>query len=184
MKTRCHNPNAECYPRYGGRGVTVCAEWLHDFEAFFVHVGPRPGPEYTIDRKKNKLGYEPGNVRWATRIQQARNKETNRLVTFRGETLSLAEWCERLQVPYDRTKTRLNRDWPLEEVFSNVLVPGGNPTYLEYNGRRLFLREWARELGLKWRTIERRLATEWTIGQALGFEPRLTFQAITAAKRL
>ena len=67
-------PAAADFHRYGGRGITVAAEWRHDFAAFYAHVGPRPGPEYSIDRIDVNGNYEPGNVRWATRLQQARNK--------------------------------------------------------------------------------------------------------------
>lgn len=60
---RCTNPKRECYDRYGGDGVTICDEWRESFVAFYRHVGPRPSKKYTLDRIKNSLGYEPGNVR-------------------------------------------------------------------------------------------------------------------------
>jgi hypothetical protein len=73
MRQRCNNPDNPKWPLYGGRGIQVCAEWQDDFPAFLAHVGPRPGPSYSIDRIDNERGYEPGNVRWATRSQQVRN---------------------------------------------------------------------------------------------------------------
>jgi len=77
MKQRCGNPNDSAYEYYGGRGITVFEEWRRDFMAFYNHVGPRPSPEHSIDRYPNNDGnYEPGNVRWATRSEQARNKRT------------------------------------------------------------------------------------------------------------
>lgn len=74
MKRRCTNPNATGYENYGGRGIRVCDEWMHSFEAFAEHLGERPGPGYSIDRINNDGNYEPGNVRWATRAEQNRNK--------------------------------------------------------------------------------------------------------------
>jgi hypothetical protein len=71
---RCTNPNNRAWKDYGGRGITVCDAWRYDFEAFFSHVGKKPTPEHSIDRKNNDRGYEPGNVRWATPTEQANNK--------------------------------------------------------------------------------------------------------------
>jgi hypothetical protein len=82
MKQRCLNPNMrETFKNYGGRGITVCAEWLHDFAAFLAHVGPHPGPGYSIDRIDVNGNYEPGNVRWATRSEQNRNRRQPRIST-------------------------------------------------------------------------------------------------------
>ena len=75
MKTRCLNPRYSRYPDYGGRGIHICDRWLRSFESFMADVGPAPGLEYSLDRYPNNNGnYEPGNVRWATRSQQQRNK--------------------------------------------------------------------------------------------------------------
>src|SRR5688572_6630186 len=74
MNTRCMNPNFKDYPRYGGRGITVCDEWLESFQSFFRDVGPRPSSRHSLDRFPNPNGnYELGNVRWATHKQQCRN---------------------------------------------------------------------------------------------------------------
>ena len=75
VRQRCSNPNGIGYSNYGGRGirwefpsVQAFAEWVLD------HLGPRPGEAYSLDRIDNDRGYEPGNLRWATRAEQARNK--------------------------------------------------------------------------------------------------------------
>ena len=74
MKDRCFNPRSHAFHNYGGRGITVCLEWKTNFESFFDHIGPRPSTNYTLDRINNDGNYEPGNVRWATRSQQAFNR--------------------------------------------------------------------------------------------------------------
>jgi hypothetical protein len=76
--SRCHNPNNSGFDGYGGRGISVHQEWRDDFWAFYHYVGPRPSADYSLDRINVNGNYEPGNVRWATREQQARNKRNSK----------------------------------------------------------------------------------------------------------
>ena len=73
MKNRCLRKSYHSYMRYGGRGVTVCDEWINDFESFASHVGKRPSEKHSLDRIDNDKGYQPGNVRWADKFEQTRN---------------------------------------------------------------------------------------------------------------
>ena len=106
MKARCHNPKDKSYWRYGARGIAVCQEWRDDFLAFKASVGERPDglTLYRIDSRGN---YEPGNVRWATYKEQARNTRRNHLHTIDGITRCLAEWCEVLNEPWTTVKKRV-----------------------------------------------------------------------------
>lgn len=72
MIQRCTNPNRWQYPYYGGRGVTVCERWM-TFENFYADMGDRP-EGLSLDRIDNNKGYEPGNCKWSTRSEQARNR--------------------------------------------------------------------------------------------------------------
>lgn len=79
MLARCHAPCNASQPNYAGRGIVVCQEWRDSFEAFLAHIGPIPSPHHSVDRFPNNDGnYEPGNVRWATRSQQNKNKRSAR----------------------------------------------------------------------------------------------------------
>lgn len=75
-KSRCYNPENRMYADYGGRGITVCDEWLgeHGFYIFLGHIGTKPDPNLSLDRIDNDKGYQPGNVRWATKSEQSRNR--------------------------------------------------------------------------------------------------------------
>ena len=74
MIARCTNPRRRSFKDYGGRGITVCPAWRNNFPAFLSEVGRRSSAAYSIDRIDNSRGYEPGNVRWATRSEQNSNR--------------------------------------------------------------------------------------------------------------
>jgi hypothetical protein len=78
MKQRCSNPRLRTWKDYGGRGIRVCDEWRASFFAFFDHIGPRPSSKHSVDRIDVNGHYEPGNVRWATPLEQARNRRVCR----------------------------------------------------------------------------------------------------------
>ena len=74
MVQRCYNPLATGYFDYGGRGIEVCERWRESFENFLADVGDVPSPGLTLERENNEGNYEPGNVKWATRKEQALNR--------------------------------------------------------------------------------------------------------------
>ena len=98
MKDRCTNKNAEHYNLYGGRGITVCNEWLHyePFKQWALKSGYKK--HLSIDRINNDKGYAPDNCRWVTKIEQANNKRNNIRITHNEETLTLGEWAARLHM--------------------------------------------------------------------------------------
>jgi hypothetical protein len=75
-KKRCFRPQNKRYPEYGGRGITMCDAWRNSFEAFLADMGEMPDGT-TLDRIDVNGNYEPGNCRWATKLQQARNTRAN-----------------------------------------------------------------------------------------------------------
>lgn len=74
MMDRCRSEKHIHYERYRGRGIDVCERWLV-FENFLADMGERPSKDHSIDRINNDCGYEPANCRWATRVEQARDKK-------------------------------------------------------------------------------------------------------------
>jgi hypothetical protein len=114
MIYRCTNPQSKEWKYYGGRGVQVCAAW-QNFEAFLADVGRRPSPKHSIDRYPDKDGdYEPGNVRWATLVEQHRNTGRNRLIEFHGRSQCLQAWADELGVGYQSVQYRLRHGLPLD----------------------------------------------------------------------
>lgn len=117
MRSRCHRPSSRGFKDYGGRGITVCDRWRQSFVAFHEDMGPRPSPQHTIERIDNNRGYEPDNCRWATKDEQQHNTRQNRLVTYNGLTLCVAEWAGRLGIKAATLCARLDAGWPVEKAF-------------------------------------------------------------------
>ena len=92
MKGRCLVENHIEYKRYGGRGFAICERWLA-FENFLADMGERP-EGCSVDRIDPNGNYEPGNCRWATDKEQARNRRSSRFLTVDGITKTVAEWSE------------------------------------------------------------------------------------------
>lgn len=115
---RCTDPEHRLYGYYGGRGITVCEEWKDDFLAFYSHIGPTPSSDMTVDRKENNKGYEPGNVRWATRVEQSNNRRNTIMLTANGATKPLAEWARELGVWHSKLFRRYEAGWPHQDIIN------------------------------------------------------------------
>ncbi len=124
MRQRCQYVKAQNYKSYGGQGVSVYADWNNangGFEQFYAHVGAKPTPNHEIDRYPDKDGnYEPGNVRWATRTEQNRNRKSNVNITFNGKTQCLAAWAEELGICKSTLHSRIKRGWATDSVLEPI----------------------------------------------------------------
>lgn len=117
MIQRCTNTNNPDWDHYGGRGITVCDEWMV-FENFYRDMGDCPPWAMSIDRRDNNAGYSPNNCRWATRAEQDRNKRTNRLLTFNGETRCLTEWAEIVGMDPSTLSSRIRGGMDVESALT------------------------------------------------------------------
>ena len=122
MIRRCYSLNREDYPRYGGRGITVCERWRESFENFYADMGPKPTPHHSIDRIDNDGTYAPDNCRWATVARQNRNRRDTRLISFNGETLCITDWAARLGIARKTIVMRLDRGWSVEEALTTPVA--------------------------------------------------------------
>jgi hypothetical protein len=184
MKERCCNPNCKNYKNYGGKGITVCEEWLNKeivskghkmtkgwiaFRDWALSNGYRD--DLTIDRIDATKGYSPDNCRWVSQKVQQNNRSNNRLVTYKGKTQTLSEWCDELHLNYKTVSTRINNyHWSVERAFEEAI--GNVPDMATFQGRTQSIKGWCKELNISVFTVRTRLRSGWTIEKALGTRPR------------
>lgn len=167
---RCSNPDSFNYLNYGGRGINVCSEWKDDFKAFSVWAkanGYQPG--LTVDRIDVNGNYEPSNCRWITCKEQANNRRTNRIATFKGVTGTMSQLCDYFGLDYGLVNNRIQKGWSEEQAFS---LPKGAPTekrnrVITFNGMTKSLTEWNSMLGGTKNTLSERLRNGFSIERAL-----------------
>lgn len=121
MLQRCQRRDDKAWDNYGGRGISVCDRW-QSFELFFADMGEPPAG-MSLDRIDNDGNYEPSNCRWATDVEQARNKRTNHRIEFAGTCLTLVEWSEKTGIKQLTILSRLRRGWSVKDALT---VPVGS----------------------------------------------------------
>jgi len=113
---RCYNPNSTHYSCYGGRGVTVCEEWL-TFDGFVKDMGERP-EGMTVDRIDNNKSYSKDNCKWATRKTQANNRRTNVVLEYKGKSMTIAQWAREIGLSKNALTSRIQRGWTIERALT------------------------------------------------------------------
>lgn len=116
MHDRCENPKNNAFKHYGERGITVCEEWNYysKFCAWAWNNGY--SDDLSLDRIDVNGNYESRNCRWATMKEQANNKRNNKVIEYKGEWLTLAEWSAITSVDKRYISKRLTRGWKPEEA--------------------------------------------------------------------
>lgn len=118
MIARCHHPHAWAYENYGGRGIKVCDRWLKSIRFFVEDMGPIPSEMHSIDRIDCNGHYEPGNCRWATMKEQNRNRRSNKIIEWNGQSKCLTEWSEVIGLKFTTLNRRLNAGWSVQKAFT------------------------------------------------------------------
>ena len=126
MKQRCYKDKDKDYPRYGGRGIKICDEWLQDSKKF-VEWAKGHGYKETlsIDRIDVNGDYTPDNCRWVSAKKQANNRRSNLFITYDGKTLSASEWCAIKGWNRHIIPERLRKGWSLEKAMTTPLRTRG-----------------------------------------------------------
>lgn len=121
---RCNNKNSRHYGRYGGRGISICDEWMDysTFRAWAMSTGYNPDAkryECTLDRINNDEGYYPANCRWVPGKVQCNNRSNNHLITYNGITKSISEWAEETGIRKDTLRRRIVKyGWSIERALT------------------------------------------------------------------
>lgn len=127
IKERCLNKNNKSYKNYGGRGITVCKEWLDDFMSFYqwaIINGYKNN--LSIDRIDVNGNYEPSNCRWITQKQQCNNTRVNVTIIFNNEIHTLSQWAEITGISYSALRHRIQRNWTVEKALTTPQKIIGN----------------------------------------------------------
>lgn len=118
MKARCLCKSNKHYHLYGGRGITVCREWLNSYDVFLIDMGRRPSTKHSLDRINNNGNYEPTNCRWTDFTTQQMNKRQAHLIEFNGDVKNVRTW----EIEYGLTKGvlhhRLNLGWSMKDALN------------------------------------------------------------------
>jgi hypothetical protein len=169
MVNRVTNPNNDRYDSYGGRGIKVCDRWM-DFGNFRNDMGDTYRPGLTIERIDNDGNYEPGNCRWATWQEQARNKRTSHIIAREGEGIALAEAVEGTGIKYSTVEARINAyGWSTERALTEEVRKA---RIIEFRGYSANGSKWATLLGvssemLRYRFARKGWSSERTITEGL-----------------
>lgn len=163
MKCRCYLSTDKRYSSYGGRGITVCDRWINSFQNFYDDMGDRPTPQHSLDRIDNDSPYSPENCRWATATQQQRNKTVSRLLTYKGKSLTTAEWSPLVGIPAKVIYDRVYRGWSDEEALT---VPAGVKNFkakkIVLDGECYAVQQVADRLSTDYYTIWNRVHSGWS----------------------
>lgn len=159
MKGRCLNPNNKDYKHYGGRGITICDEWLDVEFGFtnFYYWAMENGytDELTIDRIDVNGNYESSNCRWATILEQRNNMRSNVVLTYKGKSMNLKQWSNYLGIGYSAICDRWHRGYTVDKILdTNVRC---SVRYVDFDGKHLSVHDWAELFGIKQDTLSARL---------------------------
>ena len=161
MKRRCFNHNCPKFKNHGGRGITVCNDWVSDFVKFHDWaISHGYEDNLTLDRKNNDGNYEPDNCTWSTSYQQNINRRNTRHITFSGETKSLSEWSRITGIKPSVLSLRLfTHRWSVERSLSQ---PVKQKVFwkIKYLGEITSLNEWATETGANYTKLRKILTNE------------------------
>ncbi len=175
MKSRCQNKNNKDYPDYGGRGIKFLWKSFDEFKDsmytdYLKHKKANRGTNTRIDRIDNNKNYCKENCRWATHREQARNRRSNHLLTYKGKTMTLTEWAEKVGLPrYTLNNRIIKYNWSIKDALTLPnKIQEKNAKLYTYNNKSRSLLNWSKETGIKKETLRSRIKMyNWPLEKAL-----------------
>lgn len=179
MKSRCSNPNEPEYNLYGGRGITVCDEWINPTRAKtlgWVTLGWLAFKEWSlshgyqddlsIDRIDNNKGYSPDNCRWANSKTQSNNRRCVYSISYKGKTQTLSQWCDELGLKYQTILRRISvQHWSFEKAFETK--SDARERAITYKNETKSLTQWCKDFGLDYKKTHKRIYRfHWSLEKA------------------
>ena len=188
MIDRCDNTKNCSYKDYGGRGIKVCLSW-YDFFKFAADLPDDYFKGAEIDKIDNNGNYEKGNIRWATRHVQARNRRSTVNIEFKGKEQCLTDWASDLDLHISSLTERIE-SWGVEKAF---ITPKGTRLHnrwdghvksperlaalakpkkvlntVEYNGNIYTIAELSLECGISIKLLNKRIfERKWSVERAV-----------------
>ena len=124
IKERCCNKRSKYYSHYGGRGITICEQWL-DYAVFREWANANgydptaPKGACTIDRIDNDKGYYPDNCRWVPSVVQCNNRRNNHMISYNGKTQTISQWSREVGIRKDTLRRRIEiYGWSVERALT------------------------------------------------------------------
>lgn len=156
MRQRCNDPNSTSYKNYGGRGITICAEWedYAVFQKWALSNGYKDN--LSIERKEVDGNYCPENCTWADDYTQANNRRINKKYEVDGKLLTVPQIARAYNISKDVVRRRIGYGWDIKDVIG-IPVNGKATKTLTYNGETHTIPEWAKITGLSKGTIYRKI---------------------------
>lgn len=162
IKSRCYNPHMTQYKDYGGRGVTICTQWLNDFESFYnwaIAKGWQKGSQIDKDLKGGLI-YSPENCTIVNSKQNNNKKRSNRILEFNGKSQTLTLWSREMNLPRAVIRHRLDYLKWSTEISLTTSYDGPQKRkgkQIEYNGTIMGIPQWAKQLGVERMKFHHRL---------------------------
>jgi hypothetical protein len=183
MRRRCLNPRVREYPNYGGRGIKICKRW-DDYRLFLKDMGRKSSPKHSLERIDVNRSYTPRNCKWATHLEQQRNRRTTLYVNYHGERISVAKLGAESVVGVELFRSRIQQGWDVERALrepkqkhwqrvklgTKFPVRRGTST-LRFRGELLTLKQLSEKYGVSRTTMNYRLTQGWSMRRVLGLQP-------------
>lgn len=165
IKSRCYSKSQKDRGKYRENNIEVCERWINSFDNFFMDMGEKPGPEYSIERVNNNKNYTKENCKWCNWKEQSRNRGSfNITFYYNGKNCCLSEIAENIGVNYRTLYSRIKRGLSFEDAIKQDPYS----KLFEINGVSKHLKEWCKDFNVDFKTVNNRVFKHgWEIGKAL-----------------